>query len=78
MIAREQLVEELRRLSDEDVQRVTRFLAILKSKSHSKQIASLDENSLRIMYEEASGEDSLLADSGLSEYAAGLKREDKQ
>ena len=72
MLAKEQLVQELRSLSDEDVQRVMKYIAVLKSKSYSRKIESLDENSLRIMYAEASGEDSLLADSGLSEYAAGL------
>ncbi len=78
MIPREQLVEDLRHLSEEDIQRVMKYISILKSKLYSGKTKSLNEESLRIMYAEAYNEDSMLADSGLADYSAGLKREDNQ
>ncbi len=78
MVAREELVKELKQLNEEDVQRVANFVSFLKSTTRMRGVARFDEASLKILYSEASEEDRILAQEGMAEYSSCLKREDKQ
>lgn len=78
MIAREQLVQELGQLSEEDVKRVADYVSFLKSKTRMKEVVRFDEEGLKVLYAEAGEEDRLLAEEGMPEYDTGLKKEDKQ
>ncbi len=78
MIIREQLFQELGQLSEEDLKRVADYVSFLKSKARTGRVVRLDEANLKALYAEAGEEDRMIAQEGMAEYSAGLKKEDKQ
>lgn len=76
MTAQEHLKAELSGLSAEDIDRVARFVSLLKH--YSRTPGGVSEEVLRVTYAEASEEDRVMAREGMSDYSAGLKKEDHQ
>lgn len=75
MSTKEQVLEDLEALSEAELKEVAEYLAFLKYRSHNKSHA-VDEAQLSSMYAEFAEEDRKLAEGGMTDYAAGLMRED--
>jgi len=74
MTAQEHLKAELSDLSAEDIDRVARFVSLLKQ--HPRNLGGVTGEALRVAYAESSEEDRVIAQEGMSDYSAGLKKED--
>lgn len=74
------IVSELAELPDEKVVEVLDFVRFLRVRysTNAKRYAPrvVNEEQWAKLYAESAGEDALLAEAGLNDYAAGLKRED--
>ncbi len=75
MSIREQVLEELENLSETEFERVTEYLAFLQYRSRSRPTVA-DNSQLAALYAEFAVEDRALAEEGLADYAAGLRKED--
>jgi hypothetical protein len=73
---KEQVVNELAELNDEQLQEVADFLEFLKFRERRRFEMRLDDVELESLYAEFADEDRELAETGLSEYVANLARED--
>ncbi len=73
---KEKVVTGLAELNDAQLQTVAEFLEFLKFREHRKSETQFDDVELEALYAEFADEDSELAEAGLAEYAANLKRED--
>lgn len=71
----EQVVEELKSLSEAELEQVAAYLAFLKFRARHKT-AALDETQLASLYAEFADEDRSLAEGGMGDYAEGLLQED--
>ena len=76
MTIRERLATELSSLSDEDLGRVEGFVSFLQAKRGAGLIGPFDEARLKVLYTDAEGEDRSIAQEGMTDYAAGLRKED--
>jgi DNA-binding GntR family transcriptional regulator len=76
MSMREHVIQELKGLSDADLAQVAEFLAFLRFRARRHATPSLDETQLAALYAEFAEEDHALAEEGMSDYAAGLRKED--
>lgn len=78
MSIKEQVTQELDKLSETELKQVAEYVAFLKFQARIKQIPSVDESQLEALYKEFSEEDRRLAEEGMSDYAEGLAKEDSQ
>jgi hypothetical protein len=76
MTAREQLLREIEELDDTQVREVEEFLAFLRFRSRYDTPVVFDRAQAAEQYRESATEDRALAEEGLADYSAGLKRED--
>ncbi len=74
MSIKHHVIQELDRLSDAELGRVAEFLAFLKFRARLHATPKLDETQLAALYAEFAEEDRVLAEEGMSDYAAGLRR----
>jgi hypothetical protein len=72
---REQVVEELKTLSEVELKEVSEYLAFLKFRAR-RTAPTLDEGQLASLYAEFADEDRNLAEEGMADYATGLMEED--
>jgi hypothetical protein len=77
MTLREQLSSELSGLSDEELRRVMSFASFLRSKRAGPTGVALDDATLKAQYTEAGEDDRTMAQEGMGDYSAGLRKEDK-
>jgi len=77
VLTREQVVEDIKSMSDQSVQRVAEFVAFVKFQERFTDIPTLNEAELARLYDEAADEDVELAEAGMADYAATLDSEDK-
>jgi hypothetical protein len=77
MAVKEQLLREIEILDDEQVRQVEEFIAFLRFRSRRDTPVVLDRAQAAGLYREFAAEDRSMAEEGLSDYAKGLKREDK-
>ena len=75
MSIKEQVVEELKTLSEAELKEVAEYLAFLKFRAR-RAAPSLDESQLGALYAEFADEDRNLAEEGVADYAVGLMEED--
>jgi hypothetical protein len=75
MSIEEQVVKELKTLSEAELKEVAGYLAFLKHRARYKT-PTLDETHLAALYAEFADEDRHLAEEGMAEYAEGLVEED--
>jgi hypothetical protein len=78
MSMREHVIQELKSLSDADLAQVIEFLAFLRFRARRHATPALDETQLAALYAEFAEEDRALAEEGMSDYAAGLRKEDAE
>ncbi|MEW6125637.1 MAG: hypothetical protein AB1757_01125 [Acidobacteriota bacterium] len=76
MTTREQIAQELNRLSPNELEQVAQYLAFLKYQSRLKSHPVVDEKQLAALYAEFAEEDRQLAEEGMADYAEALARED--
>lgn len=75
MSIKEQVVEELKSLSEEELKEVADYLAFLKFRARLAAPA-FDEAQLATLYAEFNDEDRNLAEEGMADYVEGLIEED--
>ena len=75
MSVTEQVVEQLKTLSEAQIKEVAEYVAFLKFRTR-KASPQLDEKHLAALYAEFADEDRNLAEEGMAEYAKGLAKED--
>lgn len=73
---REKVVKSLSDLTEAQLRQVAEYLEFLKFHERRKDDSQLDDAELETLYAEFADEDRELAESGLTEYAATLERED--
>jgi hypothetical protein len=76
MTAREQLLREIEDLDDSQVKEVEEFLAFLRFRSRYDAPVVFDRAQAAEQYRESAADDRQMAEEGLADYTAGLKRED--
>jgi DNA-binding GntR family transcriptional regulator len=72
------VIQELTGLSDSDLEQVAEFLAFLKFRARLHATPALDEAQVAALYAKFAEEDRALAEEGMTDYAAGLRKEDAQ
>jgi DNA-binding GntR family transcriptional regulator len=72
---KEQVVAELKTLSEAELKEVAEYLAFLKFRAR-RAAPTLDEAQLATLYAEFADEDRNLAEEGIADYAEGLLEED--
>ena len=75
MSTQEQVLEEIKSLSEAELKQVAEYLAFLKYRAQGKPRV-VDESQLAALYAEFAEEDRALAEEGMSDYAEGLSKED--
>jgi hypothetical protein len=75
MSTKEQVLEDLETLSEAELKEVAKYLAFLKFRS-SNEAHVADESQLSALYAEFAEEDRSLSEEGMTDYAAGLMKED--
>ena len=75
MSIKEQVVEELKTLSEAELLEVAEYLAFLRFRARHAAPA-FDEAQLAALYAEFADEDRSLAEEGMADYAEGLMEED--
>ncbi len=73
---REKVVTSLSDLTEAQLRQVAEYLEFLKFRERRKDDSQFDDAELEALYAEFANEDRELAESGLTEYAANLERED--
>jgi uncharacterized protein YueI len=73
---REKVVTSLSDLTEAQLRQVAEYLEFLKFRERRKNELLLGDAELEALYAEFADEDRELAESGLTEYAANLERED--
>ena len=75
MSIKEQVVEELKALSEDELKEVSAYLAFLKFRAR-RTVPTFDEGQLAALYAEFADEDRNLAEEGMADYDEGLMEED--
>ena len=75
MSTKEQILEEIKTLSEAEIKEVAEYLAFLKYRSQSKSRV-VDESQLAALYAEFAEADRNLAEENMADYAEGLMKED--
>ena len=74
MSVREELIQQLQGLSDDQLNQVADYLSFVKYRSRLRP--ALDESQLAALYAEFSDEDRKLAEEGMGAYHEALLKED--
>ncbi|MFN2455092.1 MAG: hypothetical protein ABR577_12810 [Pyrinomonadaceae bacterium] len=77
MSTKEQVMEEIKTLSEAEIREVAEYLAFLKHRSQVRP-SVVDEAHLASLYAEFAEEDRTLAEKGMTGYAEGLMKEDAE
>lgn len=72
---KEQVAEQIERLSEVELKEVAEYLAFLEFRARNAR-PMLDERQLATLYAEFTDEDRRLAEEGMAEYVEGLTEED--
>jgi hypothetical protein len=75
MSTKEEVLEEIKTLSEAEIEEVAEYVAFLKYRSRRKP-SVVDESHLAALYAEFADEDRNLAEEGMADYAEGLAKED--
>lgn len=75
MSIKEQVVEELKTLSEAELKEVSEYLAFLRFRAR-RTAPTFDEGQLAALYTEFADEDRNLAEEGMADYVEGLIEED--
>jgi outer membrane protein assembly factor BamD (BamD/ComL family) len=75
MSVKEQVVEEIKMLSEAELEEVARYLAFLKFRAR-QATPTFDETQLAALYAEFADDDCALAEEGIEDYVEGLVAED--
>ena len=78
MSIKDHVIQGLNGLSDSDLAQVAEFLAFLKFRARLQATSALDEAQVAALYAEFAEEDRALAEEGMTDYAARLRKEDVQ
>ena len=78
MSIKEEIVHELDRLNEAELEQLARYLAFLKYQALVEAAPAIDEQQLAAQYSEFGEEDRGLAEEGLADYARTLDEEDKK
>jgi hypothetical protein len=78
MSIKDQVIQELNGLCETELKQVAEFLAFLKFRARIRAAPSPDETQLAALYADFAEEDRTLAEEGMADYAAGLRKEDAQ
>jgi hypothetical protein len=76
MSIKERVTQALNGLSETELEQVAEFLAFLRFRARLKARPPLDETQCASLYAAWADEDRVLAEEGLSDYVAGLGKED--
>lgn len=76
MSIQEQVVEDLKTLSEAELKQVAEYLEFLKSRAQGESASISDEKQLAALYAEFADEDRRLAEQGIAGYAENLEKED--
>lgn len=76
-VTREALKQDLDQLTNEQLQQVAEFIAFLKFRDKRRRVV-IDPAQLASLTTEFAEEDRILAEAGISDYAAMLAQEDRQ
>ena len=76
MTLKERVRQDLERLDEGNLRQVADFVAFLEFRTQRSAAPQWDDTAMAALYAEFSEEDSALAEAGMSDYAAGLGRED--
>ncbi len=77
MSLKEKVVEELKSFTEEELKELAAYMTFLKFRSRAKFILlAMNEEEIAQLYAEVGNEDRAMAEEGISDYHAGLKRED--
>ena len=76
MSIKEQVVQKLDSLSEDELKQVAEYVAFLKFRTRIKPMPEFDETKMASLYAEFADEDRKLAEDGISDYAKGLMKED--
>lgn len=74
----DKVVEELRSLSEAELEQVAEYLAFLKFRARHHVPALIDETQVAGLYAQFAEEDRQLAEEGMHDYYAQLQREDAE
>ena len=75
MSTKEEILEEIKTLSEAEIKEVAEYLAFLKYRARSKSRIA-DESQLAALYAEFAEEDRDLAEEDMVDYGEGLMKED--
>jgi hypothetical protein len=78
MSIKEQIVQELDRLSETYLEQLARYLAFLKYQARIESALAIDEQKVGALYAEFGEVDRVMAEEGLADYACSLQKEDAQ
>lgn len=70
MITKEEIVRTVDELSQSELEQLAQYLAFIRYQSRIATIPSFDESQLAALYAECAEEDRVLAEEGMSDYAA--------
>lgn len=76
MTLKEQVKQDLERLDEGGLREVADFVAFLQFRTRRYAAPDWDEAKMAALYAEFTEEDRTLAEAGMTDYAAGLARED--
>ena len=76
MTLKERVRQDLERLDEGGLKEVADFVAFLEFRRHRHASPSWDDAAMSALYAEFAEEDRALAEAGMSDYAAGLAKED--
>ena len=76
MTLKERVRQDLERLDEGGLREVADFVAFLEFRTQRNAAPQWDDTAMAALYAEFSEEDRALAEAGMSDYAAGLARED--
>ena len=78
MTVKEHLVKEIEMLNEQQLHEVKEYVAFLRFRSRFMSLPSFDENRIAKLYREFAKEDRELAEEGMTDYASGLIKEDRE
>ena len=78
MSIKEQIVQEIDRLNETELEQLARYLAFLRYQARVEAAPTIDEQQVAALYAEFGEEDRELAEEGLADYAQALDKEDAQ
>ncbi|MCI0486595.1 MAG: hypothetical protein L0229_08340 [Blastocatellia bacterium] len=78
MSVREEIIQQLQELNDDQLKQVADYLSFVKYRSRIRPVTPFDERQLAALYAEFAEEDLELAEAGIGDYHEALLKEDGQ